>query len=121
MSTPAGRIIATICFAEVLSMTAFSGFAALLPMMAPELGLNNSQAGLISGTVLGGYMAGVPFLGALTDRVDARRVYAVAAIIAASGALGFLFFASGFWSAVLCQASISGRISAGSRRAITSR
>ncbi len=106
MSTPAGRIIATICFAEVLSMTAFSGFAALLPVLAPEFGLNNSQAGLISGTVLGGYMAGVPFLGSMTDRVDARRVYAVAAIIAASGALGFSLFASGFWSALLCQALI---------------
>jgi len=106
VSTPAGRIIATICFAELLSMTAFSGFAALLPVMAPEFGLNNSQSGLISGTVLGGYMAGVPFLGALTDRVDARRVYMVAAIVAAGGALGFSLFASGFWSALLCQALI---------------
>ena len=106
MSTPAGRIIATICFAEMLSMTAFSGFAALLPVMASEFGLNNSQAGLISGTVLGGYMVSVPILGSLTDRVDARRVYAVAALVAASGALGFFGFASGFWSALLCQALI---------------
>ncbi len=106
MSTPAGRIIATICFAEMLSMTAFSGFAALLPVMASEFGLNNSQAGLISGTVLGGYMVSVPILGSLTDRVDARRVYAVAALVAASGALGFFWFASGFWSALLCQALI---------------
>lgn len=106
VSTPAGRIIATVCCAEVLSMTAFSAFAALLPVLAPEFGLNNSQAGLISGAVLGGYMTGVPFLGSLTDRVDARRVYAVAAIVAACGALGFSFLASGFWSALLCQALI---------------
>jgi MFS family permease len=106
VKAPAGRIIATVCFAEVLSMTAFSAFSALLPVLAPEFGLNNSQAGLISGAVLGGYMAGVPFLGPLTDRVDARRVYAVAAIVAACGALGFSFFASGFWSALLCQVLI---------------
>ena len=87
-------------------MTAFSGFAALLPVLAPEFGLNNSQACLSGGTVLGGYMAAVPFLGSLTDRVDARRVYAAAAVIAACGALGFCFFASGFWSALLCQALI---------------
>jgi MFS family permease len=87
-------------------MTAFSAFAALLPVLAPEFGLNNSQAGLISGTVLGGYMAAVPFLGSLTDRVDARRVYAVAAIVTACGALGFSFFAGGFWSALLCQVLI---------------
>src|ERR1035437_9173927 len=73
VSTPAGRIIATICFAEVQIMTAFSGFAALLPVLAPEFGLNNSQAGLISGTVLGGYMAGVPFLGSLTTRGGCTR------------------------------------------------
>lgn len=106
MSISPGRIIATVCGAEVLSMTAFSAFAALLPILAPEFGLNNSQAGLISGAVLGGYMAGVPFLGSLTDRVDARRVYAAAAIIAVCGALGFSFLASGFWSALLCQALI---------------
>lgn len=87
-------------------MTAFSAFAALLPVLAPEFGLNNSQAGLISGAVLGGYMAAVPFLGSLTDRVDARRVYAMAALVAACGALGFFLFAKGFWSALLCQVLI---------------
>jgi len=87
-------------------MTAFSAFVTLLPVLAPEFGLNNSQAGMIGGIVLGGYMAGVPILGPLTDRIDARRVYAVAAIVAASGALGFSLVASGFWSAFLCQALI---------------
>lgn len=87
-------------------MTAFSGFVTLLPVLAPEFGLNNSQAGLIGGTVLGGYVLAVPFLGPLTDRIDARRVYAVAAFAAACGALGFSFLASGFWSALLCQALI---------------
>ncbi len=102
----AGRLIATMCCAEVLSMTGFSAFVTLLPVLAPEFGLNNSQAGLIGGIVLGGYMAGVPFLGPLTDRIDARRVYAVAALLAASGALGFSLVAHGFWSAFLCQALI---------------
>jgi len=106
MNASPGRIITAICSAEVLSMTAFSGFAALLPVLAPEFGLNNSQAGLVSGVVLGGYMAAVPFLGSLTDRVDARRVYAAAAVVAAGGALGFAFFAEGFWSALLCQIMI---------------
>ena len=87
-------------------MSAFSAFVTLLPVLAPEFGLNNSQAGMIGGIVLGGYMAGVPILGPLTDRIDARRVYAVAAIVAASGALGFSMVASGFWSAFLCQALI---------------
>ena len=106
LSTPAGRLIATICCAEILSMSAFSGFVTLLPVLAPEFGLNNSQAGLIGGIVLGGYVIAVPFLGPLTDRIDARRVYAAAALAAAGGALGFSFLANGFWSALLCQALI---------------
>lgn len=87
-------------------MTAFSTFVTLLPVLALEFGLNNSQAGLISGVVLGGYMAGVPFLGPLTDRIDPRRVYLLAALVGAGGALGFSVLASGFWSAFLCQALI---------------
>ena len=66
----------------------------------------SSDLGVISGIVLGGYMAGVPFLGSLTDRMDARRVYAGAAVAAAGGALGFAFLVSGFWSALLCQTLI---------------
>lgn len=95
-----------MCCAEVLSMTAFSAFVTLLPVLAIEFGLNNSQAGLVSGVVLGGYMAGVPFLGPLTDRVDPRRVYLISALVAAGGALGFSLLARGLWSAFLCQALI---------------
>jgi MFS family permease len=103
---PAARLIATICLAEVLSMAGFSTFVTLLPVLAPEFGLNNSQAGLIGGTVLGGYMVGVPFLGPLTDRIDPRRVYLIAALVAAAGALGFALLATGVWTALLCQALI---------------
>lgn len=101
-----GRLIAIMCCAEVLSMSAFSAFVTLLPVLALEFGLNNSQAGLVSGVVLGGYMASVPFLGPLTDRIDPRRLYLVAALVASGGALGFSQLASGFWSAFLCQALI---------------
>ncbi|MEB3159627.1 MAG: MFS transporter [Synechococcus sp.] len=106
MKVSGGLLIATMCCALVLSMTAFSTFVTLLPVLALEFGLNNSQAGLVSGTVLGGYMAGVPFLGPLTDRIDPRRVYFIAALVAAAGALGFAWLAGGFWTAFLCQALI---------------
>jgi MFS family permease len=95
-----------MCVAEVLSMAAFSGFAALIPVLAPEFGLNNAQAGIISGVLLGGYMAAVPLLGGLSDRLDARRVYAGAAVAAAAGGLGFAFIATGFWTALASQTLI---------------
>ena len=87
-------------------MAGFSTFVTLLPVLAPEFGLNNTQAGLIGGTVLGGYMMGVPFLGPLTDRIDPRRVYLIAALVAAAGAFGFALLATGVWTALLCQAFI---------------
>ena len=55
----------------------------------PDLGAGESRRLLVEERhdhgvlVLGGYMAAVPLLGALSDRMDPRRVYAVAAIIAA--------------------------------------
>jgi len=84
-------------------MLGFSAFVTLLPVLAHDFVLNNSQAGLIGGVLLGGFMASVPLLGPLTDRIDARRIYAVAAVIAAIGAAGFSWYASGFWSALCCQ------------------
>ena len=105
MTSPA-RLIVTICLAETLSMAAFSAFVTLLPVLVPQFGLSNSEAGLIGGIVLGGYMVGVALIGPLTDRVDPRRLYAAAALVAASGALGFSVFARGFWSGLACQSLI---------------
>ena len=72
---PAWRVIAWMCAAHVASMTGFAAYSTLLPRLQEEWGLNNSQAGFISGAFFAGYMAAVPLLTSLTDRVDARRVY----------------------------------------------
>jgi MFS family permease len=48
----------------------------------------------------GGYMAAVPVLSSLTDRVDARRVYVFACAMAAAGSMGFALFADGVISAI---------------------
>jgi MFS family permease len=95
-----------LCAAEVLSMTTFSTFPALIPVLLGEWNLTNSEAGLISGMFFGGYMAAVPVLGSLTDRVDARRVYVVACLLAAAGSLGFALLANGVLTGVLFQALV---------------
>ena len=94
---------AIMCVAETLSMAAFATYAALLPLFQREWGLNNTEAGLIGGITFAGYMTAVPVLSALTDRLDSRRIYLVAALLSASGALCFSLFAQGLWSAMLCQ------------------
>ena len=85
---PAWRVIAWMCAAHVASMTGFAAYSTLLPRLQDEWGLNNSQAGFISGAFFAGYMAAVPLLTSLTDRVDARRVYFVSSVVAAAALAG---------------------------------
>jgi MFS family permease len=101
---PPTRVVAVLCAAEVLSMTAFATFPALLPVLREAWRLTNAQAGLVSGAYFGGYMAAVPVLASLTDRVDARRVYALGATLSGLGAAGFAAFGSGLATSVAFQA-----------------
>jgi len=82
------RLTLTMCVTETLSMTGFAAYKTLLPQLMREWGLNNSEAGAISGILFAGYMVGVPVLTSLTDRVDSRRVYLAACLISTVGAGG---------------------------------
>lgn len=92
-----------MCLAHVVSMLGFSTWPTLLPVLQPLWGLTSGEAGLVSGLFFAGYMALVPFLSGLTDRMDARRVYAFSCLVAAAGSLGFALFAQGLWTAMLFQ------------------
>ena len=85
-------------------MLCYAIYPTLLPQLQQEWGASNSAAGLISGMFFAGYMASVPVLSGLTDRVDARRVYFFSSLLCACGTLGFALFAQGVWSASLFQA-----------------
>lgn len=100
---PAWRVIAWMCAAHVASMTGFATYITLLPRLQIEWALSNSAAGFISGALFAGYMAAVPLLASLTDRVDARRVYFVSSLAASAASLGFAFFAQGLVTAALLQ------------------
>src|SRR5262245_56443368 len=92
-----------MCAAHVASMAGFSVYATLLPRLQDEWSMNNSEAGFISGMFFAGYMAAVPVLTSLTDRVDARRIYLVSSLVAASSLAGFALFVEGVKSAALLQ------------------
>jgi len=100
---PAWRVIGWMCAAHVASMLGFATYATLLPRLQDEWGMNNSQAGFISGMFFAGYMAAVPLLTSLTDRVDARRIYLVSSIVVAAALTGFALLVSGVNSAALLQ------------------
>jgi MFS family permease len=84
-------------------MLGFSTYAALLPELRDAWRLSNSEAGIIGGMFFAGYVATVSLATALTDRVDARRVYLAGAFIAALASAGFGIAANGFWTAAACQ------------------
>jgi len=101
-ATPVG-LITWVCTAHVASMLCYAIYPTLLPQLQQEWGESNSAAGLISGMFFAGYMASVPVLSGLTDRIDARRVYFFSSLLAAAGCLGFALFAQGVWTASLFQ------------------
>ncbi|MBF0306476.1 MAG: MFS transporter [Alphaproteobacteria bacterium] len=76
-------------------------FPALLPSFLVEWSLTNTQAGWISGVYFAAYAVTVPVLVGITDRVDAKRVFMLGALVAGLSAGGFALFAEGFWTAML--------------------
>ena len=106
----AARHIAWMCAAHVASMPGFATYATLLPRLQQEWGINNSQAGFVSGAFFAGYMAAVPLLTGLTDRIDARRVYVFSCLTLATALGAFALLAQGFVTAALCQAAVGAGI-----------
>ena len=93
-------LIAVLCLAEVFAMTGFAAYWSLLPVLQPAWGMTNAAAGWLSGAFFGGYVLAVAFLTAMTDRVDARHVFILGAVLSAGGLVGLAFLATGFWSAL---------------------
>lgn len=98
-----GKIVALLCLAEVLSMTGFATWPALLPQLQDTWRLSGKEAGLIGGVFFCGYMLAVPWLSGLTDRIDARRVFFFSCLLSAAGCLGFALVADGALTAGLFQ------------------
>ena len=85
-------------------MSGASTFATLLPGFRASWSLTGTQAGWLSGIYFAGYLAAVPVLVGLTDRVDRRRIYLLSMAIGGASALAFTLFAHGFWSALPLRA-----------------
>lgn len=93
--------VRALCAAEVLTMVGVFTFPALLPDFMALWHLSNTEAGWISGITFAGYAVAVPVLTGATDRLDAKRVYILGALVAAFSTLGFALFAEGLWTALV--------------------
>ena len=97
-------MIALVCVAQVLVQIGAFFWPALLPGMMTRWSLTNSEAGWITAAFYGAYIAAVPVLVTLTDRIDAKRVYLFGVTLMVAGHALFALLADGFWSALLARA-----------------
>ena len=90
--------------AQTCALLGFACYAVVLTTLQDEWHLSNLQSGLIASAFFFGYMLMVPLATALTDRVDAKKVYLVGGLFATFGLLGMGLFAYNFWTALIFMA-----------------
>jgi MFS family permease len=98
------QLVAAVCAAQVLVQIGAFFWPALLPGLMGPWQLTNSEAGWITAAFYAAYMAAVPVLLTLTDRIDAKRVYLFGVGCTVLAHLLFGLFADGFWSALWLRA-----------------
>ena len=94
----------SIVAAQVLVQIGSFTLPALLPGYIAKWGLSKTDAGWLIGIFFAAYVAAVPVLVSLTDRIPVRHVYVAGAGLTALSHLGFALFADGFWSGLLLRA-----------------
>jgi MFS family permease len=94
------RLTLAVCLTEIFGLSSIAVFPALLPTFQLEWHLSHTAAGWISAAYYAGYMLFVPLLAGVTDRVDARNIMGLGAILGVAAALGYAVLAQGFWSAL---------------------
>jgi MFS family permease len=95
-----GKLTTVMCLAEILAITGFGSFPALMPFFFENWHMTGSEAGWINGAFFFGFMLGGPVLVSLTDRIDARKIFISGTILSFIGALGFATLAQDFWSII---------------------
>ena len=98
------RFVWAIVAAQALVQIGAFTLPALLPGHIERWHLSKTEAGWLIGIFFATYVAAVPVLVSLTDRVPARRIYLTGAALTALSHLGFAFFAEGFWSGLPLRA-----------------
>lgn len=98
------RLTLLVCTAQVLAQVGAFSVPALLPGFIDEWTLSNTEGGWITGVFYLGYVAAVPVLVSLTDRIDPKRVYLFGVAMITLAGFGYAIFADGFWSAMAFRA-----------------
>lgn len=95
--------IRAIVVAQMLAQIGAFALPALLPAYIDRWHLSATEAGWLVGIFFAGYVAAVPLLLALTDRVPVKRIYLLGTGLTTLSHLGFALIADGFWFAFICR------------------
>lgn len=95
------RTALAFCLVLVLGLAGLMTWQTLIPILLPVWRLSAVEAGWLSGSSHLAYALAAPFVVAVTDRVDARRVVLLGLVGSAAAGLGLATLAAGFWSALL--------------------
>ncbi|WP_135468643.1 MFS transporter [Crenalkalicoccus roseus] len=98
-----GYVAAIVAAQALVQIGAFT-LPALLPHYMAAWSLSATEAGWLIGIFFAAYVAAVPVLMALTDRLPARSIYLIGSGLTALSHLGFAVLAEGFWSALALRA-----------------
>ena len=95
-------LVAAMCVGQVANLLSHVVVPAVMAQhLMPLWGLSASEAGIMASAYSLGYMASVPVLMTLTDRIDARIVLLIGSIVMGAAIVAFGLFASGLLSASL--------------------
>jgi len=106
------KILVSLLLAHIFSMLGFSSYAAALTHLQVLWQMSNTEAGLIASGFFTGYMISVSMWSAMTDRRDARQIYALGCLVSSLACLGFGLFAQGFASAMAFQLLLGAGVAA---------
>jgi MFS family permease len=93
--------IRAIVAAQMLAQIGAFALPALLPSYIARWHLTATAAGWLVGVFFAAYVAAVPLLLGLTDRLPVRRIYLLGTGLTTLAHLGFGFLADGFWSGLI--------------------
>lgn len=89
------RLVVLVCAAQALAQVGAYAWPALLPGFLERWQLDNASAGTLTSLFYGAYLASVPVLVSLTDRIDPRRIYLFGVACTLLGHGLFAFVADG--------------------------
>ena len=101
MALSGRALVAAMCAGQVGNLLPHVVVPAVMAQhLIPAWRLSASEAGLMASSFALGYMLAVPFLTALTDRMDARSILLTGSAVSGLATFTFGCLADGLWSAI---------------------